>query len=88
MQEFYSKRGFYEWNFIVTCQAFLANSNWRLGSWFESLENSLIGGGVQRLRISVVKTFWAGFHVWLEVFFFCFFVFFNSPKDGIDFVYW
>ena len=57
--------GFYEINFIVTCQAVLANSNWRLGSSFESLENSLIDGVVQRLRISVAKTFWAGFHVLL-----------------------
>ena len=61
IKEFYSKRGFYEWNFIVTCQAVQANSIWRLGFWSESLENSLIDGIVQRLCISVVKTFGTGF---------------------------
>ena len=41
-----------------------------MGSWFEIFEISCIDGIVWKFRISVVKTFWAGFHVLLEVFFF------------------
>ena len=63
IKEFYSKRGFYVWNFIVTFQAVPANSNWRLGSWFEILEISCIDGAVWKFRISVVKTFGTGFDI-------------------------
>ena len=79
MQEFYSKRGFYERNFIGTCQAVLANSNWRLGFWSESLENSLMDGIVQSLCISVVKTFGTGFDN-------CESIFWALVESGQDFV--
>ena len=63
IKEFYCKWGFYEWNFIVTCQAVPVNSNWRLGSWFEILETSCIDGVVWKFRISVVKTLGTGFDI-------------------------
>ena len=64
MQEFYSKRGFYEGNFVVTVDVIPANSNQRiLGFSFESLENFTHRWFVQRLCISVVKTFGTGFNI-------------------------
>ena len=63
IREFCSKQGLYEWNFIVTCQAVPANSNWRLGSWFEILEISCIDGVVWKFCIPVVKTFGTGFNI-------------------------